>query len=203
MKKNSLMTILIFAFVSMISFLIWNFSSRYTFSNISFEGALFFLVPLALAFAFRQKFSEIGFSLERKKEILFYSAILILIAFPIMFYASRLLEFQNFYPQFFARNFSQFLKFELLAIPGYFFLEFFYRGFALNLFRKCTGSDFVAVIFQNIPYFFIHYGKPTGELYYSFFAGIVLGYVCLRAKSFLPGFFGHYTTAFIFDYLNW
>ncbi len=201
MKNNYFKALLIFVFISVISFLLWKFSSEQVFSNIAFQGVILFLIPVSLFF--NLKFSEIGFSLERKKEILLYSAALILISLPIIFYAARLPEFQNFYPQFFAPTFPIFLKFELLALPGFFFLEFFYRGFALQLFKKYLKNDYLAILLQNIPYFFIHYGKPGAELYYSFFAGIILGYVCLRAKSFLPGFFSHYSGAFIFDYLNW
>ncbi|HIJ98375.1 TPA: CPBP family intramembrane metalloprotease [archaeon] len=203
MENNYFKAILIFAFVSIISFVLWKFSPNEIFASIAFQGAILLLVPLALSFVYKQRFSELGVSIERIKEIFFYSAALILISIPIMLYAARLPEFNAFYPQFFARNFPEFLKFEFLALPGFFFLEFFYRGFALQLFRKSVKNDYLAILLQNIPYFFIHYGKPAGELYYSFFAGIVLGYVCLKAKSFLPGFFAHYSGAFIFDYLNW
>ncbi len=202
MENNYFKAAALFVFVSVVSFLMWTFRGQ-IFAITAFQAVLMLLVPISLAIGLGYKFSEIGLSLEKKKEIILYSALVILISFPLMLYASRLPEFQNFYPMFFAEGFSEFLKFEFLAMPLFFFLEFFYRGFALNLFKKFTNSSAAAIILQNIPYFFIHWGKPLPELYFSFLAGIIFAYICLRAKSFLPGFFGHYTMSFIFDYLNW
>ncbi|MBN1785495.1 MAG: CPBP family intramembrane metalloprotease, partial [Candidatus Methanofastidiosa archaeon] len=76
--------------------------------------------------------------------------------------------------------------------------EFFYRGFMLfGLDRLGKG----AILVQAIPYAYVHLGKPMLEVYYSFFAGIVFGYIDWESKSILPSFLLHWTTSIIFDSL--
>jgi membrane protease YdiL (CAAX protease family) len=47
----------------------------------------------------------------------------------------------------------------------------------------------------------MHYGKPHIEMIVSFPAGLILGLLALRAKSFLPCFVLHFAAALTFDIL--
>ncbi len=76
--------------------------------------------------------------------------------------------------------------------------EFFFRGYLLFGLQKSLGS-IAAVVIQAAAFGLLHYGKP--EMIPSFGAGIILGVVALRAKSFFPGFVLHWAASAIFDFL--
>ena len=169
-------------------------------SKLVFQFTILFLIPYSIAFAFGIKITDLGLSISLWKKIIFYSVVLILLAVPGMIYAARMPVFQYYYPIFRATNLSSFVYFELLLLPSFLLLEIFYRGFALFSLKKFTGNW--AILLQSVPYFLIHIGKPTPELFYSFLVGIVFAYFSIRAKSFMPAFLGHYTTSVIFDILT-
>jgi len=194
---------LLFIFISALSYILYISLTKPSAAYISLiHTVIFFIIPVSIARYFGVKWSEMGISIKEWKKILFFIGILLLISAPVMWYASSLSAFNQYYPRFIARTGSEFLWNELLILPMFLFLEFFYRGFALFQFKKLVG-DYPAIILQNIPYFLIHLGKPLPEFYYSFFAGLVLGWIALKAKSFLPTFGAHYLGAVIFDFLNW
>lgn len=76
--------------------------------------------------------------------------------------------------------------------------EFFFRGYLLFGLQRSMGS-IAAVILQAAAFGLLHYGKP--EMIPSFAAGIILGIVALRAKSFFPGFVLHWAASVCFDFL--
>jgi len=76
--------------------------------------------------------------------------------------------------------------------------EFFFRGYLLFGLQRSVGSV-AAVIVQAAAFGLLHYGKP--EMIPSFAAGIILGILALRAKSFFPGFVLHWAAAVCFDFL--
>ena len=76
--------------------------------------------------------------------------------------------------------------------------EFFFRGYLLFGLQKSVGN-IAAVVIQALAFGLLHWGKP--EMISSFAAGIILGVVALRAKSFFPGFVLHWAASLSFDLL--
>ncbi len=88
-------------------------------------------------------------------------------------------------------SFSELLKYQ--GGMGFYMLgwEFLFRGFLLfGIARR--SNHHIAVLFQTIPFFLMHDGKPEPEIISSFFGAIILGYLCLRARSFWPAFALHW-----------
>lgn len=76
--------------------------------------------------------------------------------------------------------------------------EFFFRGYLLFGLQRSLGS-IAAVMLQAAAFGLLHWGKP--EMLPSFAAGIILGVLALRAKSFVPGFVLHWAASISFDVL--
>jgi membrane protease YdiL (CAAX protease family) len=77
--------------------------------------------------------------------------------------------------------------------------EFFFRGYLL--FGLARTVKWLAVIVQAVVFGALHWYKVPLELAASFGAGIVLGILALRAKSFLPCFALHWLVSVSFDVL--
>ena len=77
--------------------------------------------------------------------------------------------------------------------------EFFFRG--LVLFTLARRSFWGAIIFQSLPYTFLHFGKPSIEVPYSLVAGITFGWANLRSRSILPSWLTHSLGSALFDAL--
>ncbi len=76
---------------------------------------------------------------------------------------------------------------ELVYMIGW---EFFFRGFLL--FGLARRDPLLAVLFQAMPFFLMHRGKPKIEMLSSFVGGCGLGWFTLRAGSILPAVLLHW-----------
>lgn len=54
---------------------------------------------------------------------------------------------------------------------------------------------------QALLFGIMHIGKPLQEVFGSFIAGIILGVLALRSRSFLPCFWLHWARSATFDLL--
>jgi membrane protease YdiL (CAAX protease family) len=115
--------------------------------------------------------------------------------------ASRMQSFQQYYPidPMATTSLNAFIFFELSYGLYLFCWEFFFRGFLLFGLQKSIG--WAAVLPQAIAFGLLHYGKPTPEFIVSFPAGIILGLLALRGRSFFPCFLLHWASALTFDLL--
>ncbi len=59
----------------------------------------------------------------------------------------------------------------------------------------------LGVAIMTVPYTMIHFGKPAPEAFAAIIAGLALGYLALRSKSFVPGIFLHVSVAITMDML--
>lgn len=91
-----------------------------------------------------------------------------------------------------------FLFFQLCQFVYMFGWEFIFRGYLLFSAKKELGTV-PALILQMLPFAFMHIGKPEMEAYGSVLAGLFLGLIALRAGSFLPCVFLHFSVAFTMD----
>ena len=78
-------------------------------------------------------------------------------------------------------------------------VEAFFRGFmTFGLYRR---FGLLSVVIMTIPYTMIHFSKPMPEAFAAIIAGLVLGVMALRSKSFVPGIVLHVAVAITMDLL--
>lgn len=120
---------------------------------------------------------------------------------PLLLAASTMPSFQAKYP--FYRGAMAggpaFWGYELAYGLQFMGVEAFFRGFlTFSLFRK---FGYYALFIMTIPYVMIHFNKPLPEVFGALAAGLVLGALALRSKSFIPGFFLHWAIGATMDVL--
>jgi membrane protease YdiL (CAAX protease family) len=76
-------------------------------------------------------------------------------------------------------------------------VEAFFRGFLVFGLERRFG--WYAVPVMVIPYVMIHFGKPAPETFAAILAGLALGYLALRSRSFLYGAALHWAVAITMD----
>lgn len=110
--------------------------------------------------------------------------VLYLLFLPFLVMVSFEATFQAKYPLFddASRSWLHFLLYEGSYAVYFIGWEFIFRGFLLFGLKPAIG--FYAVFVQTIPFAILHFGKPQLETLAAVFAGILLGYVALRARSF-------------------
>lgn len=185
---------------------------------VNMIGLLF--IPMMTVFLiFRADPASFGFAPSASRKIWVWAGVLFAGLFVLMLIAARWPSFQSYYPIF--RYFDEFkpsggfaldyprvnpflaapwvMLYAELSYGLYLFCwEFFYRGYLLFGLQKSLGSV-AAVLLQAVAFGLMHYGKP--EMIPSFGAGIILGILALKAKSFVPGFVLHWAAAIGFDVL--
>lgn len=157
------------------------------------------LVPLLASSALGFGLEEVGLTLEEWRRSIKLTILMLLAATPAMLYASSLPEFRGYYPIWppARGDMLHLLLLWALLLVLMFNVEFFFRGFLLFHLEPVTGR--LAVPLQAVPYALVHIGKPTLEVPYSLFVGIVFGLVALRTRSILPSLLTHWLGAVFFD----
>lgn len=171
---------------------------QYLVTNVA---ALFWLPLMLIFIAARQEPSGFGFTLGDAKYGYRLVGLLFALLIPLLVVAARRPEFQSYYPiqKQAANDLHYFAYFELTYGMYLFCWEFFFRGFLLfGLFRL---FGVWSVFMQAAAFGIMHIGKPAPEVAASFGAGVILGFVALRCKSFVPGFALHWAAAVSFDVL--
>lgn len=176
--------------------------------------ALYLVMPLVLAVATRGSFHRrYGLGLGEWKVGLAISALFIALMLPAVWVASQLESFKGMYPL--AGNAAFQLVYEgkaqiswklfalyELAYCAYFVAwEFFFRGWMLNGLLPRWGRG-AAILVQVAPFAVMHLGKPELEALGSIVAGVALGILALRTRSFWYGAVIHGTIAVWMDWLS-
>jgi len=127
--------------------------------------------------------------------------VLYLAFMPILVLVSFTPTFKNKYPLFAEAGHSTMHFIVYQAAYAIYFIgwEFIFRGFMLFGLRPALG--FYAVFIQTIPFAIMHFGKPQLETIAAVFAGILLGYLALRTRSFWYGWLLHSLVAISNDIL--
>jgi len=127
--------------------------------------------------------------------------IMYLVMFPVLLWVSSFESFRSYYP-FYDRAVEGGAAFWIYEV-GYGFqfvgIEAFFRGF-LN-FGLVKRFGLLGIAIMTVPYTMIHFGKPAPEAFGAIFAGLALGYLAIRSKSFVPGIFLHVSVALTMDLL--
>ncbi len=179
---------------------------------------LFWVPILSILFIFREEPAHFGLALGGFRRLWLVLVLLLAGLATLMVPASRWEVFQDYYPIFrrfqpeFGKVFASYPKtnpwvsapwlmaFAELSYGMYLFCwEFFFRGYLLLGLSRAIG--WWAIVIQAAAFSLLHLGKPVPEFVGSFGAGVILGWIALRAKSFVPCFILHWAAALTFDAL--
>ncbi len=160
------------------------------------------IVPaLIILFILRERLGDYGFGFGRTAHHLWLYACLYLLLLPALIWLSTDPAFQEKYP--FYRAASQggahFWLYQITYGLQFLALEAFFRGFLLFGLYKRMGA--YAILIMSIPYCMIHFGKPPIETFAAIGAGVILGVLALRTRSFYPGFLLHWAVGLTMDSL--
>jgi len=111
------------------------------------------------------------------------------------------MHFQQAYPFYQtwapADGWGKLLAWELSYAVQFVALEFFFRGFLVHGLKHRFGT--YAIFVMTVPYCMIHFGKPALECAASIIAGVVLGFMSLKARSIWLGAALHISVAWGMD----
>jgi membrane protease YdiL (CAAX protease family) len=166
----------------------------------SFVGRL--LIPAAIiVWLLKRRPVEFGFRIRGIAPHVPMYVVMYLVMLPVLIWASSFASFRGFYP-FYDRageGGTAFWLYELGYLTQFIGLEAFFRGFlTFGLLRR---FGMLSVVVMTVPYTMIHFGKPMPEATAAIFAGLILGYMALRSRSFVPGIFLHAGVAITMDLL--
>ena len=168
--------------------------------TVLWRSAFYLALPLLSLILLRLSPAKVGFGLAHPGRWLRDIGLLYLVMLPLVYLASRQAGFQRAYPFFaFERLGTGNLLLGLgIRAVGMFAWEFICRGYLLFGFERRVGGP-AAIAVQTIPFAVMHVGKPGPEAIGSIVAGIVLGIVALRNRSFIPGVILHWSVAATLD----
>lgn len=120
---------------------------------------------------------------------------------PVLVLVSYVPEFRSKYPLFPDAGQSQLHLLAYQAAYAVYFIgwEYVFRGFLLFGLYPRLGP--YAVFLQMVPFALLHFGKPELETISAILAGILLGFLALRARSFWYGWLLHSLVAITNDLL--
>lgn len=204
MEKNRWVSVPVALVGAAILLALYRYNQQHTVDDsyiVTNAAALFWLPMLLILLVFRQEPASFGFAYGDSGRGLRLAGLLFAVALPAYVFAARMPQFQSYYPlqKEAAYDIARFGYFELTYGMYLFCWEFFFRGFLLFGLARAIGSWSVFV--QAIPFGIMHLGKPAPEVAASFAAGVILGVVALRSRSFLPCFLLHWASAVTFDIL--
>ena len=146
------------------------------------------IVPLLLIrFVHRRRIAEHGWSFEGfSRHVRLYLGLFALMV-PVLWWVSTQQEFLDRYP--FVRaartDSALLLRWEPLYVLQFFALEAFFRGYLLFTLERKFGWN--ACFIMAVPYCAIHWHKAPLECFAAIFAGVFLGGLALRFRSWYGG----------------
>lgn len=189
-----------------------------TFGHFWWFGAsivLYLVMPLLLALATRGSFNErYGFQLGDWRAGLTITALFLAIMLPATWVASTLNAFKGIYPL--AGNsaymihlgggktelsWKLFLTYEAAYFSYFIAWEFLFRGWMVHGIMPKWGRG-PAILVQMMPFAVMHLGKAELETLGSIIAGIALGILSVRTRSFYYGALIHGVVAVWMDWLS-
>ena len=162
-----------------------------------------FLPILVIKLLFKQKLRDFGFRVPQGSHAFLSYFSLFLLLIPFVYLASQQISFTSYYPQSRAlissgvMPITDLILFEL--VYGLLFLsgESFWRGFMIFGLEERWGQN--GILIMLIPYVMSHFGKPFPEVIGAIIAGLVLGHLALKHRSFYYGILLHWAVAILMD----
>jgi membrane protease YdiL (CAAX protease family) len=154
-----------------------------------------FVVPAVVLMLMRAAPGEFGLRWGAARVWGPYLALYFAVTAPVLLLASRLPSVQAYYPQCGQVRVEPGLwPVLILSYACYFFAwEFFFRGFLLFALARRFGA--YAIVLQTVPFCLMHLNKPQAEVWAAIIAGLALGLMAYRGRSFLPCAFLHWLCA--------
>ncbi|OQW50431.1 MAG: hypothetical protein A4S09_01160 [Proteobacteria bacterium SG_bin7] len=149
---------------------------------------------------FKENLKSIGVSIhDFKKHLPTYLGLYLLMVIPI-FIAASTPGFQHTYPFVpeVKTDFGKFIIWEVAYVCQFFALESFFRGYLLMTLEKVVGAS-LAIGIMVIPYAMIHFHKPAIETFGAIGAGIILGHLSLKYRTWMGGAVLHSLVAITMD----
>ncbi len=163
----------------------------------------FLVLPvLLIKFLLKEKVKNYGFIFGDYKTGIKISILFLAVMLPIVWFASSTIEFSSAYPHLVSARDSWYIFFIFEAGMFLYMIawEFIWRGFMLFGLEGKFG--YYAVLIQMIPFLILHNGKPAAETFGAIIAGIALGILALRTRSFFYGIFAHFGVMFSIDLIS-
>lgn len=159
-------------------------------------------VPLVvIVWLLRKRPSDFGFRFRGIRTHLPIYGVMYIIMLPILVWVSGFDSFLSYYP-FYSRaaeGGAAFWLYELGYGLQFVGVEAFFRGFMT--FGLLPRFGVLSVVVMTVPYTMIHFSKPMPEAVAAIVAGLVLGLLAVKTKSFVPGILLHISVALTMDLL--
>ena len=123
--------------------------------------------------------------------------LLMALMLPVLWFAAGTASFHNYYPLYKPDTLSIWLYYECLYLLQFVCVEFFFRGPILMRLERRIGMAAIGVM--TVPYALIHIYKPMPEAVGSIFAGLLLGYLAVKARTIWLGVLLHCGVAAAMD----
>ncbi|MDH7514487.1 MAG: CPBP family intramembrane metalloprotease [Bacteroidota bacterium] len=165
------------------------------------EFVLCFVVPFLLALIIlHRKPRDIGVCIGDWKFGLKFACAFLVFMIPILWVVSDSPVFQTVYPhaQIVKGDWRLFLAYEAGFIFYFIGWEYLWRGFVLFGLEKHLGGG-PSVLIQMLPFVILHSGKPVLETLGAVVAGIALGALALRTRSYWYGVLTHWSVMLTID----
>ena len=162
----------------------------------------YLVVPLLFVKLFhREPASTVGFRIRGFHRHVGVYLLLFALMLPVVIAASREPSFQTAYPFVVdaRESVGDFLCWEAAYVAQFVALEAFFRGYLLFTLESRFGAT--AVPMMAVPYAMIHFHKPAPEAFGAIVAGLVLGFLALRFRSWVGGALLHALVAVTMDVL--
>jgi hypothetical protein len=156
---------------------------------------LFGVTALFIKFVLKGKLSDYGLQWGNVETWAKWSALFLFVMVFGILIAAKLGSFQSYYSyhRWAAQSASNFLLFAAGWGVYFFAWEFFFRGFMLFGLARSLGK--LAIYIQMVPFVMMHYNKPALESYGAIIAGVALGLMSYRSKSFIGCWLLHWLIA--------
>ncbi len=160
------------------------------------------LLPLmAVVLIIRGRPAEFGFRLRGVTSHARLYLLLFAVMIPIVLAASLTVAFQNKYPMYAgaALGLSHFALYQAAYGIQFAGVEAFFRGFMT--FGLYPRFGYLSLFIMVIPYCMVHFGKPPVEVFMAIPAGLILGYLALKSRTWIFGALLHWAVAITMDLL--
>lgn len=129
-----------------------------------------------------------------KRNIIVAAVLITILAFLL----GRVSSLQNYYAG--TATARAFIISTGAAAIAYFSEEFLFRGFMQSALWERFRWNTLWII--NIPFVFLHLGKPVIEVVLSVFVGPLLNYIAQKTSSMIPTFLIHFSLSIMLNFLT-
>ena len=143
------------------------------------------LPVLTITLILRRNPLDFGFRPGNWKLWSIYVVATIIVALPILYFASRTQALAHYYTRY-QFDVGKYIPETIVYLLAW---EFIFRGFLL--FGLKDKLKEASILVQMVPFVLVHFGKPELETVSTIITGIYFGWVAYRGNSYWPAFIVH------------